>query len=294
MSLLDETKKILKRYGIHPRKRLSQNFLIEGEILDRMISYASICEDDTVLEIGAGLGFLTERLAKVSRQVIAVEVDPHLIKILNHRLRNYKNVRVLRGDILKIPAPAFDKVVSVPPYSISSPLLFWLLERDFKCAVLTFQEEFSRRLAALPGTRDYGRLTVAVYYHAEVELLDHIPKELFWPTPKVNSMIVRLKPRKPPFQVDDEMGFFDFIRTVFTQKNKKLRNAVTAFLSCVHVSREDFTRLANFMPFHERRVRELAPEELALAFNYLRRELGDMSAPTKHVEELDNCQSSLS
>ncbi|MCX8170862.1 MAG: 16S rRNA (adenine(1518)-N(6)/adenine(1519)-N(6))-dimethyltransferase RsmA [Candidatus Bathyarchaeota archaeon] len=276
MSLLEETKKILRAYGIRPRKRLGQNFLVDGEILDKMISYASVCRDDVVLEIGAGLGFLTERLADVSGRVIAVEVDPKLFKILSHRLRNRKNVDVLMEDILRIKTLAFDKVVSVPPYSISSPLLFWLLKRDFRCAVLTFQEEFSRRLAAPPGTEDYGRLSVAVYYHSDVELLDRIPKELFWPTPKVNSTIVRLKPRKPPFHVDEEEEFFSFIRAVFTQRNKKLKNAVAVFLSGSTFSREDLICLANTIPFCGRRVRELAPEELALAFSYLRRELGSM------------------
>lgn len=284
MSLLEETKRILKTYGIHPKRRLGQNFLVEGEILDRIISYASICRDDTILEVGAGLGFLTERLAKVSGQIIAVEVDPNLFRILSQRLGDYRNVKVLKGDILKIQALAFDKVVSVPPYSISSPLLFWLLKRDFKCAVLTFQEEFSRRLAALPGTKDYGRLTVSVYYRADVDLLDHIPKESFWPTPKVNSMIVRLKPRKPPFQVDGEEEFFSFIRVVFTQKNRKLRNAVASFLSGAHISRENLIRLANTMPFHNRRVRELAPEELALAFNYLKKELENVELSMKHIK----------
>lgn len=277
MGLLEETKRILRAYGIRPRRRLGQNFLVDEGILNRMISYASVCNDDIVLEVGSGLGFLTERLAEVAGQVIAVEIDPKLVKVLAHRLKRYGNVRILCGDILKIPIPAFDKVVSVPPYSISSPLLFWLIKRSFKCAVLLFQEEFGRRMTAQPGTRDYGRLTVAVYYHADVELLDLVPKELFWPPPKVNSVIVRLRPRRAPFHVDDYEAFSNFIRAVFTQKNKKLRNAVTLFLTSVQDLRgEEAIRLADTMPFHDRRVRELAPEELALAFNYLREKIREL------------------
>lgn len=269
MELLKEARRILKVYRVMPKKRLGQNFLVRGDIIEKMISYASINEEDIVLEVGAGLGFLTERLAEIAGQVIAVEIDPKLIKILTKRLRGYGNVIILRGNILRTPTPEFNKIVSVPPYSISSPLIFWLFKRGFECAVLTFQEEFARRLAASPGTGDYGRLTVSAYYHAEVDLLDFIPKESFWPTPEVNSMIVRLRPREPPFHVENEERFFDFIRAVFTQKNKKLRNAVRVFLGEFGFSKNDVNDVIGAIPFHDRRVRELMPEELGLAFNHL-------------------------
>ncbi|MEM3956346.1 MAG: rRNA adenine N-6-methyltransferase family protein, partial [Candidatus Bathyarchaeia archaeon] len=174
------------------------------------------------------------------------------------------------GDILKMEGPPYiNKVVSIPPYSISSPLIFWLLKRKFDCAVLTFQEEFGRRLVAQPGVSDYGRLTVAVYYYAEPELLDFIPKESFWPTPEVNSVIVRLRPRKPPFYVRDEELFFRFLRAVFTQKNKKMKKALEVFLSDFKIPKEWLRKISESIPFYERRVRELAPEELALTFNAL-------------------------
>ena len=269
MELLEETKTILNAYKIRPKKRFGQNFLVREDIMEKMISYASIDEKDIVLEIGAGLGFLTERLAKVADQVIAVEIDPNLVRILARRLRNYRNIIILKGNILRIPVPEFNKVVSAPPYSISSPLIFWLFKRNFECAVLTFQEEFARRLAALPGTKDYGRLTVSVYYYAETDLLDFVPRECFWPAPEVNSIIVRLRPRNPPFHVEDEEKFFDFIRAIFTQKNKKLRNAVQVFFSELGFSKSGMKRVIDSIPFHHRRVRELMPEELALVFNYL-------------------------
>ena len=269
MGLLEETKTILNAHKIRPKKRFGQNFLIREDIMEKMISYASIDEEDTVLEIGAGLGFLTERLAKVAGQVIAVEIDSKLVRILARRLRNYRNVIILKGNVLRIPVPEFNKVVSVPPYSISSPLIFWLFKRNFECAVLTFQEEFARRLAALPGTKDYGRLTVSVYYYAESDLLDFVPRECFWPAPEVNSIIVRLRPRNPPFHVEDEEKFFDFIRAVFTQKNKKLRNAVQVFFGELGFSKSDMKRIVDSIPFRHRRVRELMPEELGLVFNYL-------------------------
>jgi 16S rRNA (adenine1518-N6/adenine1519-N6)-dimethyltransferase len=276
MSLFEETKRILGAYKIYPKRRLGQNFLVDGEALDKMINYASISEDDYVLEIGAGLGFLTERLAEIAKQVIAVEIDPRLIRVLTSRLRRYRNVTILKGDILRMDITKFNKVVSVPPYSISSPLLFWLLKRKFECAVLTFQEEFAKRLAASAGEEDYGRLTVSVYCHAEVDLLDAIPKESFWPIPEVNSMIVRLKPRGMPFHVENEEEFFNFVREIFTQKNKKLRNAVSPFLSKVGIPKEDIIKLADSIPFSYRRAKDLMPEELGLAFNELIKRMQDM------------------
>ncbi|MEM0049595.1 MAG: 16S rRNA (adenine(1518)-N(6)/adenine(1519)-N(6))-dimethyltransferase RsmA [Candidatus Bathyarchaeia archaeon] len=270
MSLLEETKRILAAYKVRPKRRLGQNFLVDEEVLKRLISYASVNEKDNVLEIGAGLGFLTERLARIAGHVVAVEIDPVLVKILSRRLSGYKNVSILKGDILKMEGPPYiNKVVSIPPYSISSPLIFWLLKRKFDCAVLTFQEEFGRRLVAQPGVSDYGRLTVAVYYYAEPELLDFIPKESFWPTPEVNSVIVRLRPRKPPFYVRDEELFFRFLRAVFTQKNKKMKKALEVFLSDFKIPKEWLRKISESIPFYERRVRELAPEELALTFNAL-------------------------
>ncbi|MEM2321155.1 MAG: 16S rRNA (adenine(1518)-N(6)/adenine(1519)-N(6))-dimethyltransferase RsmA [Candidatus Bathyarchaeia archaeon] len=278
MKLLNEARKILMAYKIQPRRKFSQNFLVDEAILDKLISYASVDESDTVLEIGAGLGFLTERLANVAGQVIAVEIDLSLVRILTRRLNSYRNLVILRGDILKMESlPYFNKVVSIPPYSISSPLIFWLLKRKFDCAVLTFQEEFGRRLVAQPGTKDYGRLTVAVYYYAEADLLDFIPKESFWPMPEVNSVIVRLRPRKPPFFVEDEKSFFNFIRAVFTQKNKKLRNAVITFLSSGGVPKNVYAQLIDSIPFHYMRVKEMSPEDLALIFNNLVKRLHEMN-----------------
>jgi len=250
-----------------PRKRLGQNFLVDKESLRMMVSHASLNNKDTVLEIGAGVGFLTEILAEKAESVIAVEVDPRLTKILRERLKKYANVTLIEGDILKLKIQEFKKVVSTPPYSISSPLLFWLLEKKFELAVLTFQEEFAKRLVAIPGTANYGRLTVSLYYTAEVEILDPIQKTQFWPPPDVNSRIVRLKPKPPPFKVDDEAFFHEVVKVIFMQKNKKIRNAIIPILSRIKNSKREILRLADTLPFHNRRPRELTPEEIALLAN---------------------------
>ncbi len=269
MSLLEETRQILRTYGVVPKKRLGQNFLVDREALRKMVSYASLSREDTVLEIGAGLGFLTEFLAEKAGRVLAVEVDPRLAEVLEARLGSRENVTFLEGDILRLDVPRFDKVVSTPPYSISSPLLHWLLERSFRCGVLVFQEEFAKKLVAKSGAEDYGVLAVAAYYRAEVELLDNIPRGGFWPQPKVGSVIVRLKPRKPPFQVKDENMLFEFATVLFTQKNRKLRNAVLPFLAKLGMSKTRALALADTLPSRDRRPREMAPEEIGMVANEL-------------------------
>jgi 16S rRNA (adenine1518-N6/adenine1519-N6)-dimethyltransferase len=266
-NLKDETRRILRAHGIVPRKRLGQSFLVDRVSLQRIVSYASLNKKDTVLEIGAGLGSLTEHLAEKAGKVIAIEVDSRLMQILREIMRNRVNVALIEGDVLKLNIQGFEKVVSTPPYSISSPILFWLLETKYKLAILSFQEEFAKRLAAQVGSSEYGRLTIITYYHSEVELLDIIAKDQFWPSPNVDSRIVRLKPKKPPFQIDDEGFFSEVVRVIFTQKNKKLRNAVLPLIGKYGVPKTEALRLADTFPFHARRPRELAPEEIGLVAN---------------------------
>jgi 16S rRNA (adenine1518-N6/adenine1519-N6)-dimethyltransferase len=267
MSLLERAKHLLRLYKFLPKKRLGQNFVVKTDLLQRMISYASLTKDDVVLEVGAGLGFLTHFLSRGCKKVIAVEVDPKLIKILREQLYGLQNVDLIEGDILTLSVPSFNKVVSTPPYSISSPLLFWLLERKFDCAVLTFQKEFAERLVASVGSKEYGRLTVTTSYRGEVELLDYVPRKMFYPPPDVDSMVVRLRPREPPFQVEDEEIFLELVQTLFTQRNKKMRNAILPFLYKRGIKGGNALELADSLPLHDKRVRELAPEDFGTLAN---------------------------
>jgi 16S rRNA (adenine1518-N6/adenine1519-N6)-dimethyltransferase len=268
MSLLQQTKRLLKDYDVHPRKRFGQNFMIDSALLQRMITCAELGSEDTVLEVGAGLGFLTRLLSERCKKVIAVEVDQRLVQALNQRLKDLSNLELIEGDVLKTRIPLFNKVVSTPPYSISSPLLFWLLERPFSLAVLTFQKEFAERLAALVGSKDYSRLTVAIYYRADVELLDYVPRTAFYPPPDVDSLVVRLKPKsKPPFRVENEKAFSELVKTAFSQRNKKLRNAVISFLLKRGLTKQKARELADSLTFHDKRVRELAPEDFGALTN---------------------------
>lgn len=260
MSLLQEAKHLLRLYNLFPKRRLGQNFVVDATLLEKMISYAAVTTDDVVLEVGAGLGFLTRRLSKRCKRVLAVEVDRNLVKALRKQLDKTSNVDLVEGDILKVSVSHFDKLVSTPPYSISSPLLFWLLDKEFDCAVLTFQKEFAQRLVAPVGSKEYGRLTVTTHYRAKSELLDYISRDRFFPSPDVDSMIVRLWPRKPPFQVNGKEGLLDLIRVLFNQRNRKVRKAILPFLYKRGIQRGKAEDLADTLSFHAKRVRELAPE----------------------------------
>jgi 16S rRNA (adenine1518-N6/adenine1519-N6)-dimethyltransferase len=265
--LKKETLSLLRGHRIFPKKRLGQNFVIDQTVFETMINHAEVSKHDVVLEVGTGLGFLTRLLSSRCKKIVTVEIDAKLIAILREHLKSLRNVELIEGDVLTADVPDFDKVVSTPPYSISSPLLFWLLDRPFKLAVLAFQEEFARRLAAQIGSRDYSRLTVAVYYRADVELLDLVPKDSFYPQPDVDSLVVRLKPKPPPFRVKDERLFFELVQTVFTQRNKKFRNAIMPFLTKRGMSKEQAQRLADGLTFYDKRARELAPEDFGALTN---------------------------
>jgi 16S rRNA (adenine1518-N6/adenine1519-N6)-dimethyltransferase len=269
VNLLRRAKRLLRLYSFFPKKRLGQHFTVNSDMLQRLVSHASLTKDDVVLEVGAGLGFLTQLLSSKCKKVIAVEVDPKIVRILRKQIRGLQNVDLIEGDILKVSLPLFNKVVSAPPYSISSPLLFRLLERKFDLAVLILQKEFAERLGASVGSKDYGRLTVTIYYRADVELLDYVPRMVFYPPPDVDSMMVRLKPRGPPFHVEDEETFFELVRTLFTQRNKKVRNGLIPFLRKRDITGKEALKLADSMVYSAKRVRELAPEDFGILTNEL-------------------------
>jgi 16S rRNA (adenine1518-N6/adenine1519-N6)-dimethyltransferase len=202
---------------------------------------------------------------------LAVEKDPHVAEVLREQLKGLVNVTIIEGDVLKATIPSFSKVVSIPPYQVSSRLLLWLFDRSFECAVLLLQKEFTSRLVAAVGSEDYGWLTVAACYRAEVQLLDTVPNFMFYPQPEVDSLIVRLKPWKmAPFEVKDEAFFRRMVRWLFTQRNKKLGNAVVSFIkNTFKVAKEDAEKVACTIPFREKRARELPPEAFGELANVL-------------------------
>jgi 16S rRNA (adenine1518-N6/adenine1519-N6)-dimethyltransferase len=241
------------------RYKKDQHFLVDEGVLDRIIEYGKLNSSDTVLEIGAGYGNLTGKLAGKAGRVVAIEVDAELVASSG----KWDNVEVIIGDALKIEFPPFNKVISNLPYSISSPVTFKLLECKFELGILMYQYEFARRMVALPGSKDYGRLSIAVQYYADVQILEVVPKTAFRTPPDVSSAIIKLVPRPAPYDVVDESFFMEFIKAVFSQRRKKLRNAIIN--NAVPLGIRNIDNALKKLPPEtiDRRAEMLTPRELA-------------------------------
>ena len=229
--------------------------MVDSSILQSMVDYASLNQNDVVLDIGAGLGFLTRFLANKCKRVLAVEFDARLVKGLREQVKDLPQIKVVEGDVFKVHIPQFNKVVSIPPYHISSPLLLWLFRQKIYCAVLILQKEFANRLIAHVKSEDYGWLAVVAYYYVEVELLDEFPKWMFYPQPKVDSVVIRLKPKKlHPFTLKSEVLFKQLTQSLFTHRNRKVRNAVLPFFKGAFATRaESIIKMVEGLPFCEDR-----------------------------------------
>jgi len=218
------------RAGVRGDPNRDQHFLVDDRVLDRLPTYATDVGMDTshVLEVGAGTGALTDRLLAVADLVTVVECDPDLAEFLREEFADSVeagNLTVIEGDALEVDLPEFTCSVSNLPYGISSEIVFRLLPAMVPL-VLTFQLEFAERMAADPGTDDYGRLSVTAGHYAEVEIVETIPPEAFAPRPEVESAVVRTTPREPEYTVPDDDFFMRFLRGVFTQRRKTMRNAI--------------------------------------------------------------------
>jgi 16S rRNA (adenine1518-N6/adenine1519-N6)-dimethyltransferase len=190
--ILEETKQLLRTHRLTPNKLLGQNFMIQSDFYERMCAYAALDCSDVVLDAGAGFGFLSRFLSSKCKGVVAVEKDRQVANVLCEQVKALANVQVIVGDVLTSDLPPFNKAIAIPPYYLSSKLVVWLLEHKLDCAVMIVQTEFANRLVAPMGSEDYGWLTVATYHAADAELLDCVGKEMFYPQPEVDSIIVRL------------------------------------------------------------------------------------------------------
>ncbi len=225
------TRAILNEYNLHASKRLGQNFLIDLNVLQGIVQGATIGPDDTVIEIGPGIGSLTEQLAKIAKQVIAYEIDKKLIPILSETLRPYKNVEVVNQDILKTDFSTFTKdqslkIVANLPYYITTPILFYLLNSslNFQSITVMMQKEVAARLQANVGSKDYGELSLAIQYRVNVEIILPVSRKAFMPSPNVDSAVVQLTP-KENFQVfPHEKELFKIIKASFAHRRKSLVN----------------------------------------------------------------------
>lgn len=231
------TKEIIQRHGFSFKKSLGQNFLIDQNILGKIVEAAGLDSTKGALEIGPGIGALTEKLAQEVGAVTAVEIDQRLIPILQEVLEPYPHVRIHHGDVLKTDLDALFaedfanvskvSVVANLPYYVTTPILMKLLEEKLPLEniVVMIQKEVAERMAASPGTKDYGSLSIAVQYYSEPELVCIVPKTVFIPQPNVESAVIRLKVREqPPVEVDDEKFFFQVVHASFAQRRKTIAN----------------------------------------------------------------------
>ena len=266
-------------YPHRPSKRLGQNFLVDQSIASDIVSSIHPTESDTVLEPGPGHGTLTRLLQKKAGKVIAVEKDPILVRELTETFRDYPNIVIIEGDILKThPLPDFNKVVGTPPYYLSSKLALFLSKTKFDMAGIVFQKEFGERLLSEPGTREYGRLTVSVRRRLKIEKIREISRMAFQPRPKVDSVLLRMTTHRSFRQLNEPL-FEEVVRGVFTQRRRLLRGALLHFLT-KKTGRETAKRIMGEIAFPDARVYQLSIaqlEELCLRLSEL---TGDISLET--------------
>ena len=224
---------LIKAHDFSFKKRFGQNFLIDSHVLDKIIRGAEIGKEDAVLEIGPGIGTLTQALCEAAGEVTAVEIDRDLIPILEKTLAAYDNVRIINEDILKLDLSAISekplKVVANLPYYITTPIIMGLFESGAPLLSITVmvQKEVADRMQAAPGGKDYGALSLAVQYYAEAEIIANVPPNCFIPRPGVGSAVIRLtKHTAPPVQPKDEKFMFRLIRAAFAQRRKTLVNTL--------------------------------------------------------------------
>ena len=233
------TAEIIQKYQFNFQKKFGQNFLIDSNILDKIVQSAEVTKEDCVLEIGPGIGTMTQYLAEAAREVVAVEIDKNLIPILKDTLSEYDNVTVINEDILKVDLNQIVqdknggrpiKVVANLPYYITTPIIMGLFENHvpLKSITIMVQKEVADRMQVGPGTKDYGALSLAVQYYAKPEIITRVPASCFMPRPNVDSTVIRLERyEEPPVFVKDEKYLFAVIRASFNQRRKTLANGLT-------------------------------------------------------------------
>jgi 16S rRNA (adenine1518-N6/adenine1519-N6)-dimethyltransferase len=259
---------MVKGIGIHDIKlyrQKGQYILKDEEIINRQIDYAKLTKQETVLEIGPGLGALTFKIAEKAKKVVAVEKDPRMFSYLKEKIPD--NVNLINEDVLDVKLPEFDVVVSNLPYQISSPVTFMLLKHEFLRAILMFQVEFAERMTAKAGENGYCRLSVNVYYRADCRILEFVSREAFYPIPRVDSAIVELIPKDPPFSVKSEKMFFKVVDTLFHQRRKKIKNSLKILVAeelkkSRAYSKSSLNEIIQNIPFGDDRVERLSPEKI--------------------------------
>ena len=260
-----ETGANLDNLGIRPSRKLGQNFLTDKNMADWIVEQADIQPHEKILEIGPGLGILTERIKKFTQNIVAIELDRRLAEHIEEKYR----IELILGDALEVTFPAFDKVVSNLPYQISSPITFKILDTDFKKGILMYQKEFAQHLVAQPGERAYSRISVMASYRADCKIIKSVPKSCFHPVPKIESAIVEILPKEADFEILDYETFRIIVRALFSHKNRKVRNGIVAEHKVLNMEKNTAKELAEKLPYFDQRPVTLAPEKLAEISNYI-------------------------
>jgi len=259
-------------------KKLGQCFLKDKNFVTKAIKSANLTENDIVLEVGLGEGALTKELAKFAKFVYVIELDTRLEPFANQIMAEFKNVKVIWNDALKVDLMelGFNKIVANLPYQISSPITFKFLENEFEVAVLMYQYEFAKRMSGKPDTDDYSRLSVAVQYNADVEFVCKVPPSAFSPRPDVNSAIVKLTKREPLFKVENEEFFRKVLNAIFQHRNRTVKRALIDSSHEMGLERDYLKnileKIEDKFDFSER-VFKLQPEKIGELSNILYSEL---------------------
>ncbi|MFO7990804.1 MAG: 16S rRNA (adenine(1518)-N(6)/adenine(1519)-N(6))-dimethyltransferase RsmA [Thermoplasmata archaeon] len=259
--MVGSIKNKLIELGIRPSKKMGQNFLSDVNIAEKQVKAADLDENDTVLEIGPGIGTLTEEIVERVGEAILVEKDEVLYGYLEGRYGS-DDVEIIQADILDVELsdlPPFNKIVSNIPFNISSPLTFKLLEYDFDCAILMYQKEYAERLVAKMGEENYSRLSVMVSTKAKVQRLFTVPRHCFYPPPNVDAEVVELIPTEPDFDLHYPEAFSAVVRELFNYRRKMIKNAL----------KNGFDIEIKDCPFQKYRVENLSPEEICRIVDYL-------------------------
>lgn len=282
MSVLEETKYLMKKYKIKANKSLGQNFLIDDTVIENIVGGASIGKDDLVIEIGPGLGSMTALLVEKAKKVICIELDKKMIKILNERFIAYNNIELINEDVLKLDLNKLIKqekeqneikdvkIVANLPYYITTPIIMKLLEENLDIASITvmIQKEVADRLIEIPSGKNTGAITYTVYYYCECEKIREVENTCFVPMPEVTSEVINLKLRKEPaVKVENKKVFFNIIKSAFMQRRKTLLNALVN--TGVFKSKEEGAEILRKLHLREDiRAEKLTIEDFARICNY--------------------------
>ena len=277
-NILEETNFILKKYSIRANKSLGQNFLINQEVVDGIVSSANITKEDLVIEIGPGLGTLTKELIERAGKVICIELDERMIKILNDRFSLYDNFEIINQDVLKVDLNKIIekenrrcKIVANLPYYITTPIIMKLLEDKLNIESITvmIQKEVAERLIATPGEKLSGAITYTVYYYCESEKIMEVPAESFIPEPEVTSEVIKLNLRNvPPVETNNLQKMFSIIKAAFMQRRKTLLNSLTN--GNIIKNKEAANEMFNILNISQTaRAEELTIEKFAEITNYI-------------------------